>query len=582
MNKTPASRKHNASFKICPSCGCSVPAQERFCVYCGQVLESGASSRRKKGLPVWAILLIIFAVLSAAGASLYIYLRPQPEADEEEYEDDFEDFEDDYEDDESWDEDEDSSEYSFDDSEEDDEIIDDDSDDWSGDDSSDFYLPDMDESFSEDEEYYGYFDEDYSSDDDFYFDDEEDYSVVVPTLPAGLLISAAVPTPQPTPTPVFVPVGTETNGIYWENKEDGTAWIMRISPDYEKDVIYIPETLGGLEVSGYEPDAFVSRSGIRAYTISEYNPLFSAVDGVLYSIDGKTLISYPDQKKDLTVVLPASVEEIAPLAFSGNQYLESVQFGTALLRIGEAAFKDCGKLFAVNISDGVTELQKETFKDCVNLYRLRLPGTLQSIREEAFAGCRTLGNFDFPEGLNFIGRMAFADCISMTQLVIPGTVERIDEEAFKGCEGLEAVAMKNGTLEIGNLAFSHCLHLERVTLPETLETIGINPFAYCRHLASLYWAEEQVGHRNFVIEDMVLFSEDRMELLSYPCGLRPTSYTIPGFVKIIGPKAFSGSYLLLYLNGGTSVTTMASDALEGTSGNMQVNLISDFEVKDLP
>ena len=54
---------------------------------------------------------------------------------------------------------------------------------------------------------------------------------------------------------------------------------------------------------------------IDAYEVPEDHPLYQAIDGVLFSKDGKTLLAYPGGRMDEHYDVPAGVEHIWPYAF---------------------------------------------------------------------------------------------------------------------------------------------------------------------------------------------------------------------------------------------------------------------------
>ncbi|MEG1474095.1 MAG: leucine-rich repeat domain-containing protein [Christensenella sp.] len=54
---------------------------------------------------------------------------------------------------------------------------------------------------------------------------------------------------------------------------------------------------------------------LEEITVDESNTHYKAIDGVLYSKDGRTLIEYPEGKRDIKYVIPDAVTEIAGSSF---------------------------------------------------------------------------------------------------------------------------------------------------------------------------------------------------------------------------------------------------------------------------
>ncbi len=101
--------------------------------------------------------------------------------------------------------------------------------------------------------------------------------------------------------------------------------------------------------------------------VASGNPNYKTVDGVLYSKDGKTLLTYPCGKQDLIYNLPASTKRIAEYAFAYSQYVR-----------------------LVNIPEGVTEIADGAFFGAEKMFRIFIPASMENIREEAFDECQKL------------------------------------------------------------------------------------------------------------------------------------------------------------------------------------------------
>ena len=70
----------------------------------------------------------------------------------------------------------------------------------------------------------------------------------------------------------------------------------------------------------------------------EDNPYFTVIDGVMFSKDMKTLISYPSSKQDKEYIIPEGILKIGKNAFNGNEYIERVILPSSLKVIGDKAF----------------------------------------------------------------------------------------------------------------------------------------------------------------------------------------------------------------------------------------------------
>jgi len=79
-------------------------------------------------------------------------------------------------------------------------------------------------------------------------------------------------------------------------------------------------------------------SNVQAYSI-ENNSLYQAIDGVLYTADGKTLVMYPTGKAG-DFVVPATVMHVGAYAFAGNQNVSTITF-MGNVTISDGAFANC-------------------------------------------------------------------------------------------------------------------------------------------------------------------------------------------------------------------------------------------------
>ncbi len=144
---------------------------------------------------------------------------------------------------------------------------------------------------------------------------------------------------------------SEDNGIVITNYAGGDTEIV------------IPETVDGVpvvEVAGLTCDvnetvtSVVISNGIRigyaafrncpnltTITVSEDNPDYSSVDGVLFNKDKTTLIAYPIGKTDVKYTIPDSVTYIEGYAFYGCLNLEEVVIGNKVTSIGDSSFMNC-------------------------------------------------------------------------------------------------------------------------------------------------------------------------------------------------------------------------------------------------
>lgn len=87
------------------------------------------------------------------------------------------------------------------------------------------------------------------------------------------------------------------------------------------------------------------------------------------------------RKKIEKVVLTGGVTTVGAKAFAGYDRLESVDFGDALVEIGERAFYDCPDLTVIHLPATFRTFGAEAFRDCFGLKRVYCDGGMPRFNE---------------------------------------------------------------------------------------------------------------------------------------------------------------------------------------------------------
>lgn len=156
--------------------------------------------------------------------------------------------------------------------------------------------------------------------------------------------------------------------------------------------------------------AFENNQNLKKFNVSEDNPYFCDVDGVLFTKDMKTLLFYP-LARDIRV-----------------------KEGT-----NENGEKTEIKYIEYSIPEGVETIRTKAFYKCQLLTTVTIPETVKTIEEKVFFRCSSLGDTELPSSLEIIGKDAFSYCSSLQKIVIPASVKRIDTYAFYNCTNLLTV-----------------------------------------------------------------------------------------------------------------------------------------------
>lgn len=151
--------------------------------------------------------------------------------------------------------------------------------------------------------------------------------------------------------------------------------------------ITIPESVANIEAG-----AFGGCSSLGFVEVSEENPYYSSVEGVLYDKDKTTLYFCPVVKTEVRI--PETVTTI-----------------------GNGAFEDCIGLTEVIIPNSVKTIGNNAFENCSGLTEVTIPNSVTNIGTDSFRGCSKLEEVTIPEGVMSIGEAAFFDCTALTTIV---------------------------------------------------------------------------------------------------------------------------------------------------------------------
>ena len=106
---------------------------------------------------------------------------------------------------------------------------------------------------------------------------------------------------------------------------------------------------------------------IQRIIVDGANEHFKAIDGVLFTADGKELLSYPSGNKRSDYIIPDGVEIIGNSAFQNTKHLERVYFPVSLKKIEHIGFRGCSSISEITLGDQVTWIGNGAFWDCTKL-----------------------------------------------------------------------------------------------------------------------------------------------------------------------------------------------------------------------
>ncbi len=197
--------------------------------------------------------------------------------------------------------------------------------------------------------------------------------------------------------------------------------------DSKIETVYI-----GKDVKELRGESFVNLRALKSFVVDENNSNYTAVDGMLYTKDMKTLLCCPKAYEATEFTVPETVEVISRSAFSDCK-LEKIMLPEGLKRIESMAF-----------------LKAESLKEIVSYKGDTIYASL-------------------PEGLEFIGLDSFNYTSGLTYLYIPESIKEIGAYSFCYSAKVDADGNKLGLKEVN---------------------IGLSAEAFKKVKAGEHWAPE--------------------------------------------------------------------------------------------
>ena len=283
-------------------------------------------------------------------------------------------------------------------------------------------------------------------------------------------------------------------------------------------------------VSEIRNGVFAGCQNLVDIQVDNNNGYYTAENGIFYSKDKKTLISYPSASGE--VVIPDCVTTIDQEAMRNNDYITKVVMGNNVQSIGSQAFYYNTNLSEITISGNISSVGNQAFENCEKLSKVIYAGTqemwnevsgsfgsnnnellnanltctdeVQSLPDpnvvdvsasEAVIKISTLSGRTrlvvtdecSPETVSQIGQALKnnSDASILLDLSQTSGLTEIPQEAFSYTKSLVTVSLPNSVQAIRWYAFADCENLKKVELQEGVELIELFAFGWSRNLTEI-------------------------------------------------------------------------------------------------
>lgn len=175
------------------------------------------------------------------------------------------------------------------------------------------------------------------------------------------------------------------------------------------------------------------------------------------------LLCYPSAKSEKSYTVDDKVTAIAGSAFSNCFYLEEINLGNGVRKLGVAAFKNCMSIQSITIPKNVQKIGYNVAYFCDKL-------AAYHVDEQNENYCDIDGVLYTKDKSKLV---IYPKAKKMTDQIytVDPACKEIEGMAFDYAAGLKEIKLPDGLTTIGRYAFLCCEQLEKLQIPETVTTI---------------------------------------------------------------------------------------------------------------
>ncbi len=264
-------------------------------------------------------------------------------------------------------------------------------------------------------------------------------------------------------------------------------------------------------------------STVTALNVDPANAVYTSADGVLFSKDGTTLVTYPAGRPDTSYTIPAGVTAIGESAFYTNRYLTELVIPEGVTTLGPSALRDFRSLPEINLPASISTIGEWALSESRSVTAVNcsennpdfssldgvlfskdqtrlivypagrpadsyaIPDGVTSIANAAFNNAALLKTVTMPDSVTVLGKNVFSGSRKLEQVTLSANLTEIPWHTFSRCEKLGSIVIPEGVTLIDSFAFRSCSVLADVTIPASVTEIRANAFSACNALADVYY-----------------------------------------------------------------------------------------------
>lgn len=132
--------------------------------------------------------------------------------------------------------------------------------------------------------------------------------------------------------------------------------------------------------------AFLDCHSLESLSVEKENPIFTSIDGVLYTKGGECLFLYPAGRKDKTFKIPNTVKIIGEDAFEFS-LIQEIVIPATIEVLEQNSFHHCPNLKTVIFEDSDIVVYDCAFLECSSLKKVVIPSDRIVLKNSVFDMC---------------------------------------------------------------------------------------------------------------------------------------------------------------------------------------------------
>ncbi len=312
---------------------------------------------------------------------------------------------------------------------------------------------------------------------------------------------------------VIIPAQVEKDGV-----------IYKVIKIHENAFCY-NELIESIEISGdvdiEKPESMLMKTPLlETITISENNPYYKSMDGIMYSRDQMHLIKYPVNKKKKSYEIAAGTKYVDAYAFWLASNLYEITLPKSVKSLGKGCFESTNIKFLdaryvevlgelclaynvnlVNVALGEnTKCSRSAIAKCDNLEAIYVSKN-SVIKDSCFNDCRKLCVAVLEEGTSLSGNNIFMNC-ALSKIILPEDLPSIPIQSFYDNLGLKKIYVPESVTDIST---------------DFMGTVSTTLYGKAGTAAASYENFVDITDHEHDLQDTVLYESDYIRITAKFC-----------------------------------------------------------------